>query len=187
MANLRVKRELAGPEAVDRLVEATARYIHQVLQNDSDPKPLFVGIQRRGVPYARRVAQRLQQLGHPAPEFHTMEIRFYTDDLRLVSERPVVTLNHTFQVDQRRVFLFDDVLFTGWTAFAALQSLYHLGTPERVYLVTLVDRGHRVMPLCADFAALTVETTLQEVIHVHFQEVDGEDRVLLMEKQEASP
>ncbi len=184
MATLRVKRELAGPEAVEQLIHTTARFIAHELERFPREAPLFVGIQRRGVPFARRVARLLKALGLPEPRFHAMEIRFYTDDLQLVSERPVVSLETPFSVDHHRVFLFDDVLFTGWTAFAALQSLFKLGTPHRVYFVTLVDRGHRAMPLCADFAALTVETTLQEVIHVHLQEVDQEDRILLLEKQE---
>ncbi len=184
MAALHVKQELADATGVARLVTATAERLAQEIQRYPNDPVMFIGIQRRGVPFAQRVARYLEAQGLKVPEFHTMEIRFYTDDLRLVSERPVVTLQDPFAVDQRRVFLFDDVLFTGWTAFAALQSVFKLGTPRRVYLVTLVDRGHRAMPLCADFAALTVDTTLQEVIHVHFQEVDGEDRILLLEREE---
>jgi len=184
MATLREKRELADAAEVARLVAATAEHLARELRNNPESSGLFVGIQRRGVPFARRVAHHLEHLGLKPPALYTMDIRFYTDDLRLVSERPRVTLPKPIPVQDQHIFVFDDVLFTGWTAFAALQSLFRLGTPRRVYLVTLVDRGHRAMPLCADFAALTVETTLQEVIHVHLQEVDGEDRIVLLEREE---
>ncbi len=151
-----------------------------IFKRATEPKDqwVLVGIQRRGVPLAKRLGELLRDLGAPALPVGTMDITFYRDDVDEVSVQPVVhDTDISFDLTDKVVFLVDDVLYTGRTIRCALDSLMDFGRPKKVYLVVLVDRGHRELPIQADFAGETVTTRAQERVEVHLEEVDGEDAV----------
>ncbi len=141
---------------------------------------ILLGIPTRGVPLARRLAARLSQVeGRPAPA-GSLDITMYRDDLRM---RPARTLGHTqvppSGVDGRVVVLVDDVLYSGRTVRAALDALGDIGRPRAVQLAVLVDRGHRELPIRADYVGKNLPTSQREVVQVLLTETDGEDAVLL--------
>jgi pyrimidine operon attenuation protein/uracil phosphoribosyltransferase len=137
-----------------------------------------IGIRRRGVPLAERIAARMRAQGGPPLQTGALDITLYRDDLTLVADQPVVHRTEIpFPVDGLRVVLVDDVLYTGRTVRAAIDALFALGRPARIELAVLIDRGHRELPIQADHVAERVETQRRESVHVHLSEVDGEDRV----------
>jgi pyrimidine operon attenuation protein/uracil phosphoribosyltransferase len=145
----------------------------------------LVGIRRRGVPIARRIAHLIaaQEGGGEAPPVGELDIAFYGDDLTEKADRPLVRLSAVpFAVDGRRVVLVDDVLYTARTARAALDAMADLGRPAAVQLAVLVDRGHRVLPIHADYVGRHVPTSGREVIEVRLVEVDGRDEVWIMQQ-----
>jgi pyrimidine operon attenuation protein/uracil phosphoribosyltransferase len=140
----------------------------------------FVGIHRRGVPLAQRLAAVLEEKGVPALPVGSLDITFYRDDAGESPLDPVVQeTNLPFDVSGKVVFLVDDVLFSGRTIRCALDELMDFGRPARVYLVVLVDRGHRELPIQADFVGKTIPTQREERVDVHLTEIDGEDAVWL--------
>jgi pyrimidine operon attenuation protein / uracil phosphoribosyltransferase len=167
-----------GPEEIRR---ALTRVAHEVLERtDGAEDVILLGIPTRGVPLARRLAARLSQVeGHPVP-VGSLDITMYRDDLRL---RPARTLGHTqvppSGVDGKVVVLVDDVLYSGRTVRAGLDALGDLGRPRAVQLAVLVDRGHRELPIRADYVGKNLPTSQREVVQVLLTEIDGEDAVLL--------
>ncbi len=140
----------------------------------------IVGIQRRGVPLAQRLARALEELGAPSLPVGSLDITFYRDDMGEAALDPVVhDTELSFDLSGKIVFLVDDVLFTGRTIRSALDELMDFGRPARIYLAVLVDRGHRELPIQADFVGKTVPTQREERVDVHLTEVDGEDAVWL--------
>ncbi|MBL8022806.1 MAG: bifunctional pyr operon transcriptional regulator/uracil phosphoribosyltransferase PyrR [Elusimicrobia bacterium] len=141
---------------------------------------VVVGIQRRGVPLAHRLAAVLEQKGVPSLPVGSLDITFYRDDSGEASLHPVVQeTNLPFDVTGKIVFLVDDVLFSGRTIRCALDELMDFGRPARVYLVVLADRGHRELPIQADFVGKTIPTNREERVDVHLTEIDGEDAIWL--------
>ena len=141
---------------------------------------MLLGIPTRGVPLAQRLAERLEQVeGRPVPA-GSLDITMYRDDLRL---RPARALGHTevptTGIDGRIVVLVDDVLYSGRTVRAALDALGELGRPRAVQLAVLIDRGHRELPIRADYVGKNLPTSQREMVRVLLTEVDGEDAVLL--------
>jgi pyrimidine operon attenuation protein / uracil phosphoribosyltransferase len=167
-----------GPEEIRR---ALSRVAHEILERTDGAKDvILLGIPTRGVPLARRLATRLTQVeGRPAAT-GSLDITMYRDDLRL---RPARTLGHTqvppSGVDDKIVILVDDVLYSGRTVRAALDALGDIGRPRAVQLAVLVDRGHRELPIRADYVGKNLPTSQREVVQVLLNEVDGEDAVLL--------
>jgi pyrimidine operon attenuation protein/uracil phosphoribosyltransferase len=140
----------------------------------------FVGIHRRGVPLAERLAAALEERGVPSLPVGTLDITFYRDDAGESPLDPIVQeTNLPFDVAGKIIFLVDDVLFSGRTIRCALDELMDFGRPARVYLVVLVDRGHRELPIQADFVGKTIPTQREERVDVHLTEIDGEDAVWL--------
>lgn len=140
----------------------------------------IVGIHRRGVPLAQRLAEGLEERGAPPLPVGTLDITFYRDDAGESSLDPVVQETHLpFDVTGKVIFLVDDVLFSGRTIRCALDELMDFGRPARVYLIVLVDRGHRELPIQADFVGKTIPTQREERVDVHLTEIDGEDAVWL--------
>ena len=160
---------------------ALTRIAHEILERtNGGDGVVLLGIPTRGVPLARRLAERLEQVeGRPVPA-GSLDITMYRDDLRL---RPARALGHTevpaAGVDGRIVVLVDDVLYSGRTVRAALDALGELGRPRAVQLAVLVDRGHRELPIRADYVGKNIPTSLRETVHVRLTEDDGEDAVLL--------
>ena len=170
--------------AVDR---ALTRMAHEILEQNPDPTNLaFVGIRTHGVPLARRLACKVGAIvGH---EFATAEvdIGMHRDDLALRAEPPSVGSSHIpFDVSDKAMVLVDDVLFTGRSIRAALDEISDYGRPQRIQLAVLVDRGHRELPIRADYVGKNVPTAKQERVRVRLAEVEGNDEVVI-EKQEVA-
>jgi pyrimidine operon attenuation protein/uracil phosphoribosyltransferase len=167
-----------GPEEIRR---ALTRVAHEILERtDGAGDVVLLGIPTRGVPLARRLAARLAQVeGRPAAA-GSLDITMYRDDLRM---RPARTLGHTdvpsSGVDGKIVVLVDDVLYSGRTVRAALDALGDLGRPRAVQLAVLVDRGHRELPIRADYVGKNLPTSQREIVQVQLSEIDGEDAVVL--------
>ncbi len=160
------------------------RLAHEILEKSADLDLLaFVGIRRRGVPMAQRLARKIEQLEKRAIPVGILDINLYRDDLSTVDVQPVVSATEIpFSVQGKDIILTDDVLYTGRTVRAALDALFDHGRPSRVQLLVLIDRGHRELPIEARFVGRVVQTTDDEIIEVKFQEVDGTEKVLLVEK-----
>ncbi len=143
----------------------------------------LVGIRRRGVPLARRLKRNIEDLtGHRLP-LGILDINFYRDDLSLVGPQPIVGASQLdFPVTGRTLLLVDDVLYTGRTVRAALESLLDYGRPKRVELVVLVDRGHRELPIQADYVGRRVDTREDQTVDVHIAPVDQDEGVFLTRK-----
>jgi pyrimidine operon attenuation protein/uracil phosphoribosyltransferase len=172
----------------DEIRRALTRIAHEILErtNGAD-EVVLLGIPTRGVPLARRLAERLEQVeGRPLPA-GSLDITMYRDDLRL---RPARALGHTEVpaegIDNKIVVLVDDVLYSGRTVRAALDALGDLGRPRAVQLAVLVDRGHRELPIRADYVGKNLPTSQREMVRVLLTEVDGQDAVLLGAAQDAA-
>ncbi|MGH9660971.1 MAG: bifunctional pyr operon transcriptional regulator/uracil phosphoribosyltransferase PyrR [Bryobacteraceae bacterium] len=177
----REKAHLMSASEIDRTL---VRLAHEILEKSGDlDKLAFVGIRRRGVPLARRLAQKIEALEKRVVPVGTLDINLYRDDLTTVGAKPVVSATEIpFSVAGRDIILTDDVLYTGRTIRAALDALFDHGRPARVQLLALIDRGHRELPIEARFVGRTVQTTSDEIIEVKFQEIDQMEKVLLVEK-----
>jgi pyrimidine operon attenuation protein/uracil phosphoribosyltransferase len=179
----REKKQLMSASEIDRTL---VRLAHEILEKSHDLERLaFVGIKRRGVPLAQRLAAKIRSLEGRGIPVGVLDISLYRDDLSTVAERPVV--NNTdipFSIAGREIVLTDDVLYTGRTIRAALDALFDHGRPSRVQLAVLIDRGHRELPIEATYVGRMVQTTSNEIIEVKFQETDNQERVLLVERVE---
>ena len=160
------------------------RLAHEILEKTNDLGILaFIGIRRRGVPLARRIAHKIAALEKIEVPVGILDINLYRDDLSTVGVKPVVNKTEIdFPVKGKDIILFDDVLYTGRTIRAALDALFDQGRPARVQLCCLIDRGHRELPIEARFVGRTVQTSDNEIIEVKFQEIDQTEQVLLVEK-----
>jgi pyrimidine operon attenuation protein/uracil phosphoribosyltransferase len=139
-----------------------------------------VGIRTRGAPLAQRLAAALEAIDRRAVQVGTLDITLYRDDLSRIAPNPIVRATElAFDLSDRHVVLVDDVLFTGRTVRAALNALSDLGRPATIQLAVLVDRGHRELPIRADYVGKNVPTSLQERVDVRVAELDGEDAVML--------
>ena len=177
----RVKAQLMSASEMDRTL---VRLAHEILEKSKDLDLLaFIGIRRRGVPLAQRLAQKIQALENRSIPVGILDIKLYRDDLSMVDTQPVVAATEIpFSVQGRDIILMDDVLYTGRTVRAALDALFDHGRPARVQLLALIDRGWRELPIEARYVGRMVQTTENQIIEVKFQEVDGQERVLLVEK-----
>ncbi len=160
------------------------RLAHEVLEKTTDLKDLaFIGIKRRGVPLAERLAAKIASLERINIPVGVLDINLYRDDLSTVADRPVLNARQIdFSVVGRDVVLMDDVLYTGRTIRSALDALFDHGRPARVQLLVLIDRGHRELPIEARYIGRMVQTSDAEIIEVKFQEVDGQEKVMLVER-----
>lgn len=175
------KAQLMSASEIDRTL---VRLTHEVLEKAGDPSKLaFIGIRRRGVPMAERLARKIESLENIRIPVGAIDITLYRDDLSTVGPKPVVSGTQIeFPVTGKDVILMDDVLYTGRTVRAALDALFEHGRPSRVQLLVLIDRGHRELPIEAQFIGRKVPTSSREVIEVKFQEIDGVEKVMLAEK-----
>jgi len=181
MSMIREKSQLMSASEIDRTL---VRLAHEILEKSQDlDKLVFIGIRRRGVPLAQRLARKIETLEKRAIPVGILDINLYRDDLTTVDIKPVVSATDIpFSVQGKDVILMDDVLYTGRTIRAALDALFDHGRPSRVQLLVLIDRGHRELPIEARFVGRTVQTSDSEIIEVKFQEIDEIEKVLLVEK-----
>jgi pyrimidine operon attenuation protein/uracil phosphoribosyltransferase len=180
MAPTREKAQLMSASEIDRTL---VRLAHEVLEKTHDLKCLaFIGIRRRGVPMALRLAEKIKELEKLIVPVGFLDINLYRDDLSTVSEKPVHSATEiNFPVTGKDIILMDDVLYTGRTIRAALDALFDKGRPARVQLLVLIDRGWRELPIEAKYVGRMVQTSANEIIEVKFQEVDQTEKVLLVE------
>jgi pyrimidine operon attenuation protein / uracil phosphoribosyltransferase len=181
MALTREKAQLMSASEIDRTL---VRLAHEVLEKAPDLDNLtFIGIRRRGIPLAQRLAAKIRELEQIEVPVGVLDINLYRDDLSTVGVTPVVSATEIpFPVTGRDVILTDDVLYTGRTVRAALDALFDHGRPACVQLLVLIDRGHRELPIEARYVGRMVQTTANEIIEVKFKEVDQIEKVLLVEK-----
>ena len=181
MPATREKSQLMSASEIDRTL---VRLAHEVLERTTDlGKLVFIGVRRRGVPLSQRIAQKIESLEDRKIPVGILDINLYRDDLSTVSHQPVVNATDIpFSVTGKDVILTDDVLYTGRTVRAALDALFDQGRPARVQLLVLVDRGWRELPIEASFVGRKVQTSANEIIEVKFREIDGTEKVMLVEK-----
>jgi pyrimidine operon attenuation protein/uracil phosphoribosyltransferase len=181
MAVTREKSQLMSGSEIDRTL---VRLAHEILERTEDlDKLVFVGIRRRGVPLAQRLAQKIESLERRKIPVGILDINLYRDDLSTVAHQPVLNATDIpFPVTGKDVILMDDVLYTGRTIRAALDALFDHGRPARVQLLVLIDRGWRELPIEARYVGRMVQTSANEIIEVKFQEIDGLEKVLMVER-----
>ena len=157
------------------------RLAHEIVERNQRPEGMcLIGIRTRGVPLAMRLQRAIKGVDGTEMPLGTLDITFYRDDLTRVSEQPIVgTTEIAFPLDDRSVILVDDVLYTGRTTRAAMDALIDLGRPRRIQLAVLIDRGHRQLPIRADFVGKNIPTQDSEVVHVLLTETDQMEEVVV--------
>jgi pyrimidine operon attenuation protein/uracil phosphoribosyltransferase len=181
---------MAEPKAMlmdaSQMNRALSRIAHEIIERNKGVEHVaLVGIRRRGVPLAHRLADRLREFEGKEVPVGILDITLYRDDLTELSSVPVIHKSEVnFKLPGKVVILVDDVLYTGRTVRAALDALLDIGRPNAIQLAVLVDRGHRELPIRADFVGKNVPTSRKEVVEVHMSEVDGEDFVALYDLPE---
>ena len=169
----------------DAIARALTRIAHEIVEKNKGVKDLcLVGIRNRGVYLAGRLANCIKNIEGQDVPTGTLDITLYRDDLALASGQPVVRKTEIdFDINDKKLVLVDDVLYTGRTIRAALDALIDFGRPKSIQLAVLVDRGHRELPIRADFVGKNIPTSKQEVVEVRLEESDGNDEVLIAEKE----
>jgi pyrimidine operon attenuation protein/uracil phosphoribosyltransferase len=177
---LREKGRLMSSSEIERTL---VRLAHEIVERNNGSANIgLVGIKRRGVPLAQRIAKLIEGIEKAPVETGVLDISFYRDDLSTKDKKPVVEAGEVgFDVNGRDIILMDDVLYTGRTIRAALDALFDHGRPKSVQLLVLIDRGHRELPIEARFIGRTVPTSRKEIIEVKLREIDGDEQVLLVE------
>ncbi|MBZ5539069.1 MAG: bifunctional pyr operon transcriptional regulator/uracil phosphoribosyltransferase PyrR [Acidobacteriia bacterium] len=175
------KAQLMSAPEIDRTLH---RLAHEIVEKSGGTKHLaLIGIRRRGVPLAQRIAHAMRGIDGVEVPVGTLDITLYRDDLSKVAPQAVLhSSDIPFSVDDKDVVLVDDVLYTGRTVRAAMNGLFDLGRPRRIRLCVLIDRGHREMPIEASFVGRVVQTSDTEIIEVRLREIDKEDRVVLVDR-----
>ena len=165
----------------DEIRRAIIRISHEIVEKQAGTQGLaLVGIQRRGVPLAQRVADAIEDHEGVRLPVGALDITFYRDDLSLVAQQPIVKgTDLPFDLNGTTVVLVDDVLYTGRTIRAAMDALIDFGRPRAIRLAVLIDRGHRELPIRADHVGKNVPTSREEIVHVRVAEVDSEDEVTI--------
>ena len=181
MALTRIKSQLMSASEIDRTL---VRLAHEILEKTKDLDQLaFIGVRRRGVPLAQRLAAKIKALEDREVPVGILDINLYRDDLSTVGAKPQLNATEIpFSVQGKDIILMDDVLYTGRTTRAALDALFDHGRPARIQLLVLIDRGHRELPVEARYIGRTVQTSDNEIIEVKFQEIDNMEKVLLCER-----
>ncbi|MCK8825326.1 bifunctional pyr operon transcriptional regulator/uracil phosphoribosyltransferase PyrR [Fuchsiella alkaliacetigena] len=175
------QKEILNTEEIER---ALTRIAHEILEKNKGLQDLaLIGIRTRGAPLAKRVAEKIAEIEGAEVPVGILDITLYRDDLTTIAQQPVVHKTEiSFDVTGKKIVLVDDVLYTGRTVRAALDALVDLGRPQVIQLAVLIDRGHRELPIKADYVGKNVPTAKEELIDVKLVETDGEDMVFLQKK-----
>jgi pyrimidine operon attenuation protein / uracil phosphoribosyltransferase len=181
MPKIREKGRLMSASEIERTL---VRLAHEIVEKNNGGTNLgLIGIKRRGVPLAQRLAAMIEKIERHPVDTGVLDISFYRDDLSTDGPRPKVTpMAIGFDVTGRDIILLDDVLYTGRTIRAALDALFDQGRPRSVQLLVLIDRGHRELPIEATFVGRSIPTSSREIIEVKLNEIDGQEQVLLVER-----
>src|ERR1700722_4461659 len=175
------KSQLMSAEDMDRTLH---RLAHEIAEKSGGTSNLaLIGIRRRGVPIAQRIARARRGIDGSDVPVGTLDITLYRDDVSKIAAQPVLHSSEIpFPVDDKDLIVVDDVLYTGRTIRAAMNGLFDLGRPRRIRLCVLIDRGHRELPIEASFVGRHIQTSDAEIIEVRLTEVDQEERVMLVER-----
>jgi len=176
------KAKLMDKDGINR---ALLRIAHEILERNKGTNALcLIGIRNRGVYLAQRLAQCIKNIEGQEVPVGVLDITLYRDDLTLISTQPVVHKTEIdFDINGKNLIMIDDVLYTGRTIRAALDALIDFGRPKSIQLAVLIDRGHRELPIRADYAGKNIPTSQNETVEVRLEEVDGKDEVVLIQKE----
>ena len=179
---MKEKAKILDQEGIQR---AIMRIAHEIIEKNKGTAELCViGIRNRGVHLALRLAECIKKIEGKEIVTGALDITLYRDDLALASGQPLVRKTEIdFDINNKNLVLVDDVLYTGRTIRAALDALIDFGRPKSIQLAVLIDRGHRELPIRADFVGKNIPTSKKESVEVHLQESDGSDEVLIAEKE----
>ena len=182
---LKEKAEIVDADGLRRII---TRIAHEIVERNKGVDDLvLVGIRRRGVPIASRLAQRIGEFEGRVPAQGSLDITLYRDDLSTVSHQPVVgSSDIPVDINGKVVVLVDDVLYTGRTIRAGMDALIDFGRPRTIQLAVVIDRGHRELPIRADYVGKNVPTSRKEVIGVKLTETDGTDSVVIKEAEDSA-
>ena len=178
-----IKARLSSKKGIER---SLTRLAHEIIEKNNDLSQIaLVGIRTRGNFLAQRLHELIEKLSDMEIPIGTLDVTFHRDDFRTNLGSPKVgASNILFQVEEKNIILIDDVLYTGRTIRAAMDEIFTYGRPNSIQLGILVDRGHKELPIRADYVGKNYPTSMNEHIHVHVEEVDGEDAILLVEYKE---
>jgi len=181
-SSLREKAQLMSASEIERTL---VRLVHEIIEKNNGATDLgLVGIRRRGVFLAQRLGAMIQRIEKTPVPVGSLDITLYRDDLSTLGPKPVVQKSEIgIPITGKNIILVDDVLYTGRTTRAAMDALFSHGRPKRVQLCVLIDRGHRELPVEAQFVGRRVQTTSEEIIEVQLRELDEAERVLLVERR----
>ena len=176
---MQVKSQIMDKDQIERSLQ---RMAHEIIeQNRGLEKIRLVGIRSRGVPLAERLSSYLKLISNQEVPVGILDITLYRDDLSTISHQPVIKGSAVdFDIEDAVVVLVDDVLYTGRTVRAAIEALMDFGRPKQIQLAVLIDRGHRELPIKADYVGKNVPTSKEEIIKVSLEEIDGEDSVKIV-------
>ena len=180
---LKEKAEIVDADGLRRII---TRVAHEIVERNKGIEDLvLVGIRRRGVPIAQRIAEKIGEFEGKTPVLGSLDITLYRDDLTTVAQQPVVgSTDIPVDINGKTVVIVDDVLYTGRTIRAAMDALIDFGRPRSIQLAVVVDRGHRELPIRADYVGKNVPTSKKEVIGVKVLDIDGVDSVVIKEVEE---
>jgi len=178
---LREKAKIMDEAGIQR---AITRIAHEILERNKGIEDLcIVGIRKGGAVLAERLAHKIRELGEGQVLVGILDITLYRDDLTAIAEQPIVHKTEIdFAIKDKRIVLVDDVLFTGRTIRCALDELIDFGRPKNIQLAILIDRGHRELPIRADYVGKNVPTSLNEAVEVRLKEMDGVDEIVISEE-----
>jgi pyrimidine operon attenuation protein/uracil phosphoribosyltransferase len=167
------------------VLRAITRISHEIIEKNKGVENLvLMGIQRRGVPLARRIAAKIKEVENTVIPVGILDITLYRDDLSLLNEHPVINGTEiNFDIANKIVVLVDDVIYTGRTVRAAIDALMDINRPQMIQLAVIIDRGHRELPIRADYVGKNVPTSRSEIVHVNVKEIDGENSVTITDKE----
>lgn len=177
---MRFKASILDDKAMDR---SLTRLAHEIIERNKGIKDIIiVGILTRGKPLAKRISKKISEIENTEVPVENIDITMYRDDLSKVGKEPIVNEVNKFKVNDKKIVLVDDVIYTGRTVRAAMDALMDRGRPKTIQLAVLVDRGHRELPISPDFVGKNVPTSKNEVIKVRLKEVDDLDEVAIYKK-----
>ncbi|GBD86909.1 bifunctional protein pyrR [bacterium BMS3Abin03] len=177
---MHIKSKIADKVTLDRII---TRIAHEILERNKGPENLvLIGMRTRGEFLAKRIFNKIKQIDNVELPFGILDVTLYRDDFRTSLKQPEVSVSDiTFDISKKDIILIDDVLYTGRTVRAALNALMDFGRPSSIQLFILVDRGHRELPIRADYVGKNIPTSHNEEIKVKMEEIDGEDAIYLIE------
>lgn len=175
-----IKAKIMDELAIKRAITRISNEI--IERNKGIEDIILVGIKTRGIPLANRISEKINEIEGEKLQVYTLDIQFYRDDLGKLDSNPYITKDIRYDIDEKKVILVDDVIYTGRTVRAALDALMDMGRPKKVQLAVLVDRGHRELPIKPDFVGKNVPTSSNEIVSVKLSEIDDCDEVIILER-----